>query len=148
MLCLVSTTQVLAAAAELAVPHFATKCIFSAATQGATQEAFRSTLTLLAVRVPQALVQTPSNRQCTHPHPALQHLAADLVCSENDEMSWLQGIIVFYGVMSALRGYCFSILNNRMTMNLRYAIAAYTPVLRHAGVLHAGVMHTSRTSGS
>jgi hypothetical protein len=31
----------------------------------------------------------------------------------------VQCIILVYGTMSAFRGYCFSILNNRMTMRLR-----------------------------
>ncbi len=43
-------SQVLAAAAELAIPHFATSCIFAAAGQGATDAAFKGTLRLLTVR--------------------------------------------------------------------------------------------------
>lgn len=31
----------------------------------------------------------------------------------------LQGITVLYGLFAALRGFCFSILNNRMTRRLR-----------------------------
>lgn len=69
--------MVCAALAELTVPHFATKCIFTAAKEGAN------------------------------------------VASYSGYLKLLSGIIIVYGITSALRGYCFSIINNRMTMRLR-----------------------------
>jgi len=74
--------MVCAAMSELAIPHFATKAIFSAAGPGVTHATFEPTLKLLT------------------------------------------GLICFYGFMSAARGYCFSILNNRMTMRLRAQLFA------------------------
>lgn len=70
-------SQVAAAFAELAIPHFATSSIFAAATTGATSASFQHYLQLLGV------------------------------------------LVVVFGVSAALRGYCFSVLNNRMTMRLR-----------------------------
>lgn len=70
-------SQVAAAFAELAIPHFATSSIFAAATAGATSASFQHYLQLLGV------------------------------------------LVVVFGVSAALRGYCFSVLNNRMTMRLR-----------------------------
>ncbi|KAF5835364.1 ABC transporter type 1, transmembrane domain-containing protein [Dunaliella salina] len=69
--------MVCAALAELTVPHYATKCIFTAAKEGAN------------------------------------------VASYSGYLKLLSGIIIVYGITSALRGYCFSIINNRMTMRLR-----------------------------
>ncbi|KAJ9505602.1 hypothetical protein QJQ45_026514 [Haematococcus lacustris] len=74
--------QVAAAAAELAVPHYCTSCIFAAAAPGATAASFQPTLNLLT------------------------------------------SIVLVYGTTSALRGYCFSILNNRMTKRLRSQLFA------------------------
>ncbi|KAJ9533007.1 hypothetical protein QJQ45_018090, partial [Haematococcus lacustris] len=74
--------MVAAAAAELAVPHFCTSCIFAAAAPGATAASFQPTLNLLT------------------------------------------SIVLVYGTTSALRGYCFSILNNRMTKRLRSQLFA------------------------
>jgi len=69
--------MVLAALAELAIPHYATKSIFAAGVAGATSEAFVGYLQILG------------------------------------------GMVVAFGITAAIRGYFFSILNNRMTMRLR-----------------------------
>lgn len=42
------------------------------------------------------------------------------------------------GITSALRGYCFSILNNRMTMRLRWGFMRMT---MHPGGVGSGVRH-------
>ena len=58
-----------------------------------------------------------------------------------------QGIIIVYGLMSALRGYCFSIINNRMTLRLRCARSACCPVLRIAAFLSIHQLHLESVSG-
>ncbi len=50
-MCGIDCLQVCAALAELTVPHFATKCIFTAAKEGANVASYSGYLKLLAVRV-------------------------------------------------------------------------------------------------
>jgi len=49
--------KVCAALAELTVPHFATKCIFTAAKEGATAASYTGYLKLLAVRMRKSIVR-------------------------------------------------------------------------------------------
>lgn len=64
-------------------------------------------------------------RMYAHAYPAHAHVTSRCyACSMPTlfETSCSQAIIVGYGFASALRGFCFSILNNKMTMRLRYIL--------------------------
>lgn len=71
------TMQSAAALSELAIPHFFTKSIFSAAA------------------------------------------ATSAAVHFSDHIRLLGYVIVLFGLSTAARGWCFSLLNNRLTMRLR-----------------------------
>ena len=111
--------QVVAAFCELAIPHFATKSIFAASAAGATAKSYMVHLNWLAVRCTSCNAGRHPMYHHTEPYSMLTCRQAGTLKAPLLLLLLLQALVVFYGVFAALRGYCFSILNNRLTMRLR-----------------------------